>query len=146
MSEKNQPNHQQAEERRTQKLTSELRRLQNLQEHQILIPRILNIMTIRLREIPNITSHIVKSRSSIRRRKQRRPTLALNKERPLIARRVPMDLAHATRMNSHNRRGEIAGYWEGERVDNLDGAAGYLVGALFGEVVGVALGAGDETG
>lgn len=78
-------------------------RLQNLQNNQILVPRILNIMTIRLGEIRHITRQVIKRRSLTRRREQRRSTSSLNEKSPFITRRMPMNLPQPTRVDSYKR-------------------------------------------
>lgn len=57
-----------------------------------------------------------------------------------------MDLAHAAGVHGDDCGGEIGGDGEGGGVDDFDGAAGDAVRGLLGEVVSVALGAGDEAG
>lgn len=126
--------------------TSKRIRLQHLQKHQLLIPRILDIMAARLREIPHITSAIIKRRGGTRRLEQGRPPLAADEKGPLVATGMPVDLAHAAGLHGDDGGGEVRGDGEGGRVDDLDGAAGDLVGRLLGEVVGVAVFEGDDAG
>lgn len=70
----------------------------------------------------------------------------MNEEHPFVAGQVPVDLAHAAGVHSDDCGGEIGGDREGCGVNDFDGATGDTVCGLLGEVVGVALGAGDEAG
>ena len=57
-----------------------------------------------------------------------------------------MDLAHASWLHGDDGRGEVGSDGEGCWVDDFHGSAGDVVRALVGEVVGVALGSGDDAG
>lgn len=117
-------------------------RLQNLQNNQLLLPRILNIMTIRLWEIRHITRQIIKRRSLPRRREQRRSTAALNEKSPFITRRMPMNLPQPSGFDSDQCSRKPRCDWEAQRVNDLDASAFELLGWLFGEVVRITLGLG----
>lgn len=62
-----------------------------------------------------------------------------DEEVPLIAIGVPVDFAHCTRLDDHEGDAEVEGNGEGGRVDDLDGAAGYDVRVLLGEMIGVGI-------
>ena len=49
-------------------------------------------------------------------------------------------------LHGDNGRGEVGGDGEGCWVDNFHGSAGDVVRGLVGEMVGVALGSGDNAG
>lgn len=125
-------------------LTRELIRLQYLDKDQILIAGVLDIMAVRLREIPHVSSTEVKGSGGAGRGKQSRSTLALDEECPLVAGRMPVNLAHAAWMHGDHGSGEVVGDGEGQRIDDLDGSAFHLVGGLLGEMVGVALALGNN--
>lgn len=122
-------------ERKKGEITSKLIRLQNLQEHQVLISRILNIMTIRLREIAHITRAVIERSRRRRRREQRRAGLTLDEKRPLVTGWMPVDLAHAAGFHGHDCGGEVCGDGEGDGVDNFHRSTGDFVGGLLGEMV-----------
>lgn len=67
--------------------------------------------------------------------------------RTFICRWTGASGSHACRrVHDDDCGGEIGGDREGCGVDDFDGAAGDAVCGLLGEVVGVALGEGDEAG
>ena len=117
------------------KSTSELICLQNFQKYQILITRVLDIMTIRLWEIAHVTSAVIERGRCRRRCEQRRTGLALDEERPLVTSRMPVDLTHAAGFHGHDGGGKVGGDGESDGVDNFHGATSDFMGWLFGEVV-----------
>lgn len=126
-------------------VTCKLGGLQDLQENQVILSGVLNVVAIRLWEIANIPGHKVKGSCSLRSSEKRRTTLSLDEKGPLIAGWVPVNLTHASRMHSDNRRGEVAGDGESLRVNNLNGASSNLMRLLFRKVVGIALGSRNNT-
>jgi hypothetical protein len=125
--------------------TSELVCLQHLEEEQVLVPGILNIVTVRLRKVSHVPGAVVKRRGRTGCREQRGAALATDEKCPLIAGRMPVDLAHPARLDGHDSRREITGDGEGDGIHDLDGSAGDFVGGLLGEVVRVALRSGDDS-
>lgn len=107
-------------ERRGEESTSELVCLQHLKEEQIHVPRVLDIVTVRLREISHITSAVIKRCRRIRRREQRRAALAADEKCPLVAARMPVDLAHPAGLDCHDGCRKVTGDGESYRIDNLD--------------------------
>lgn len=103
-------------------------------------------MAIRLREVSNISSVVIKRSSRRRRSKQRRAALPADEKCPLIATWMPVDLTHPTGVHGDDGSSEVLGDGEGVRIDDLHGAACDLMCWLLGKVVGVALGQGDLTG
>ena len=67
-------------------------------------------------------------------RKHRIAQVALNKEAPLVRRRVPVQLAHRTRLEHDLRGGEVLRGLESRGVDRLDLSAGELLIRLLGPV------------
>lgn len=121
--------------------TSEPRCSQHLDKNQVLVASILDVVTVGLWEVTNISTHIVESSRLIGRREKRRSPLAFDKVGPFVTSGMPVNLAHTTRLDSHDGGGEIRRNGEGKRVDNLDGSARNLVSRLLGEVIRVALSA-----
>lgn len=103
-------------------------------------------MAVRLGEVPDIPSVVIKRSSRRRRSKQCRSALSADKKRPLIAAWMPVDLAHPAGVHGDNGSGEVLGDREGVRVDDLHRATRDTVCWLLGEVEGVALGAGNLAG
>lgn len=101
-------------------------------------------MAAGLWEISHITGTIIKSPCIVGRGKERRATLSLDEECPLVTRRVPMDLAHTARMHCDDGSRGVTCGGEGQRVDNLDGPSGDFMSGLFREMVGITLGASDR--
>lgn len=113
-------------------------RLQHLYKHEVLVARVLDVVAVRLGEVRDVARAVVERGGLVRGREQGRAALALDEEAPLVARRVPVDLAHAAGLHGHHGGGEVGGDGEGQRVDDLDAAPGHLVRGLLGEVVRVA--------
>lgn len=101
-------------------------------------------MTIRLREIRHVAGLVVERRRRIGCLEERRASFTAQEKRPLVAARVPVDLAQSARLHRHDRGGEVLRNRERLRVDDLDGSAGNLVRGLLGEMVRVALLARDD--
>ena len=119
-------------------------RLQHLDENEVDVARVLDVVAVRLGEVRDVARAEVERRGRVRRREQRPTALALDEEAPLVARRVPVDLAQGAGLHGHQGGREVGGDGEGQRVDDLDAAAGHLVCGLLGEVVRVALRLGQD--
>ena len=72
-------------------------------------------------------------------RKDRIAQVALDEEAPLVRRRVPVQLAHRTRLKHDLRGGEVLRGLESRGVDRLDLSAGELLIRLLGPVEDVGI-------
>lgn len=97
-------------------LTSELRRLQNLQEHDIYIARVFNVMSIRERDISHVSLSIIECPRGIRSGEGSQSSVTSDEEIPFVAVSMPVNLTHGTRLDGYERNAEIRGYWECGRV------------------------------
>ena len=112
-------------------------RLQYFQIHDVRISYILDVVTIRIRNVSHISFCEIERPRLGGGSEHAHARLTGDKEVPLVAVWVPVDLAHGTRLDCHQSGAEIICDGESGRIDELDGAAGDFVGCLFGPMIGV---------
>ena len=117
----------------------ELGRLQDLEQHEVVRARVLNVMAGRLRNVADAAGIVVERPGALRRLEDGDASRPGEEKVPLVAGEMPVELAHGARLDGDERGAEHAGDGEGGRVEDLDGAAFDLVWLLLRKVVRVAL-------
>lgn len=119
--------------------------LQNLYKDHVIGPNILNIMAHGFWNISTIAGVIVEGPRVALRSIDTDSRISCHKEIPFIARSMPVDLTHSTRLDGYDRCGEHAREGKCCRVDDLDTSAGnFVCGCFLGEMVCVRLLSGDD--
>lgn len=121
-----------------------LGRLQDLEEDDVLGTSVLDVVAGRLRDVADAAGREVEGAGSLGCLEHSDAGGSLQEVVPLRGGRVPVDLAHGTRLHDYEGGGEVGRDGEGGWVEDLDGAAGGLVGLLLGPVVGVGAGGAVE--
>lgn len=118
--------------------------LQDLKEDEILSTSVLDVVSISLGDVTNITSSEIESVGRARGLVDSSTTSTLQEVVPLVGRRVPVKLSHSTRLNSDQSSRECGSNGESGGVQNLDGTSGGFECLLLRPVVCVAGGAGQD--
>lgn len=100
--------------------------LEDLQEVQRRVPRVLDIMSVRRGDIPDVACLEVERVRGALGGKECDARGAFEEEGPLVLRGVPVQFAHRAGLDRDLRHCGCGGDVEGVRVDDLHGAAGVL--------------------
>lgn len=119
-------------------------RLQDLEEDDVLGAGVLDVVAGSLRDVAHAAGREVEGAGRLGRLEDGDAGGPLQEVVPLGRGCVPVDLTHRAGLDDDEGGGEVGGDGEGGRVEDLDGAAGGLVGLLLGPVVGVRAGGAVE--
>ena len=106
---------------------------------QIFVSRVLEVVCAGHRDVTYITGLEIERSTRFGRYVDGQAALAADDVVPFVAGGVPVQLAHGSWLDGEKRCGEVAGDWEGLRVDDLETSAGHFVGLLLAEVVAVSI-------
>lgn len=112
-------------------------RLQDLEVHDVGVASVLDVVAHGHGNIPDVAGLEVERARAFWRREDGHARLAADEVVPFVGRCVPVELTHGARLDGEEGGGEVGGYGEGLRVEDLDAAAGDFVGGLLTQVVGV---------
>lgn len=101
-------------------------RLEDLQEVQRRVPCVLDIMTVRRGDIPDVARLEVERVRGALGGEESDARGAFEEEGPLVLRRVPVQFAHGAGLDRDLRHCGRGGNVESVRIDDLHGAAGVL--------------------